>query len=447
VVLTLSALLAARAADGNPIRIGLIGAGRFGTQFLAQARHTIGMHVAAVADPDPERGHTALALARWPPTKAVARSLADALANGSTWVTETPQALVEKSGLDVVIEASRSASSGIRHAIAAIEAGIHVVMVNIDADALAGPLLARRAAERGVVYTLAYGDQPALVCELVDWARACGFEVAAAGKGAKWLPGYHATTPDQVWSYYGTTAERAKATGMQDRVYTAFVDGTRAALEMAAVANATGLLPPVSGLAFLPCGAQDLPRILKPSWDGGRLDGMGQVEVVSSEERDGRHVVGDLRWGVWVTFRTPADYCAMTFADYGLTTDDSGSYCARWRSHRLVGMELGVSVINAAIRREHTGCPQGFIADVVAVAKRDLVPAETLDGAGGFTVWGRLLPAPVALAQKAIPIGLTDGAVLRRSVAAGQTLTWEDVALEDRDAADFRKAMEREFPG
>jgi predicted homoserine dehydrogenase-like protein len=444
-VLSLSALLADRSAQGNPIRIAIIGAGRFATQFLSQARHTPGMHVAAVADHDPERGHTALALARWPVTKVVAKSLADALENGTTWVTENPDDLFETTGLDVVIEASRTATDGLRHAVSAIETGLHVVMVNIDADALAGPLLARRAAAKGVVYTLAYGDQPALVCELVDWARACGFEVAGAGKGAKWLPGYHATTPDTVWSHWGVTPEHAKASGMKASVYTAFVDGTRSALEMASVANATGLVPPSSGLSFPPCGAHDLPRILKPSWDGGRLEGMGQVEVVSSEERDGRHVTGDLRWGVWVTFRTPAEYSAMTFGDYGLITDDSGAYCARWRSHRLVGMELGVSIVNAAVRREHTGCPQDFVADVVTVAKRDLQPCEQIDGPGGYTVWGKLVPAKTAQSDRALPIGLAKGCTLRHAVAAGQVVTWDDVIVADQNGVAFRHEMERLF--
>ncbi|OAN52791.1 NAD(P)H-dependent oxidoreductase [Magnetospirillum moscoviense] len=445
--MSLSALLAARAADGNPIRVGLIGAGRFATQFLAQARHIPGLHVAAVADTESERAHTALALTLWPPTKVVARSLADAIANGSTWVTHQPLALTDQPGLEVIVEASGSAALGIRHAQAAIAAGIHVVMANVDCDALAGPLLARQAADRGVIYSLAYGDQPALVCELVDWARACGFEIAAAGKGTKWLPGYQATTPDTVWSHVGITAEKARAAGMEAKVYTAHVDGTRSALEMAAVANATGLTPPGGGLTFPPCGHHDLARVMKPSWDGGRLERLGQIEVVSSEERDGRHVVGDLRWGVWLTFCTSSDYATGCFADYGLTTDDSGRYSARWRSHRLVGMELAVSVINAVVRSEHTGCPQGFSADVVAVAKRDLAATEILDGAGGFTVWGRLLPAMDALAQRAVPIGLTEGAVMRRPLAAGQVVTWEDVLVADNELLDLRRRMEAQFAG
>lgn len=442
----LSTLLADRAAEGRPVRVGLIGAGKVGTSFLAQARHTPGLHVAALADANAERGATALALAQWAPAKAVARSLADALAGGGTWVTTDPLALVERAGLDVVIEAGDHAVSAIRHALAAIANKIAVIMANVEADALAGPLLAARARENQTIYSLAYGDQPALVCQLVDWARACGFEVAAAGKGTKWLPGYHATTPETVWQHYGVTPEKAKATGMDARLTTTIVDGTHSALEMASTANATLLEPPAAGLAFPPCGTHDLARVLKPTWDGGRLDAMGQVEVVSSEERDGRHVQGDLRWGVYVTFRTPAVHSGLSLAEYGLIADDSGQYAARWRPHHLGGLELGISVVNAALRREPTGCPRGFVADVVAVAKRDLAAGCALDGAGGTTVWGKLLPAKAAVGQQALPIGLAGGATLARPVAAGQVLTWGDVRLDPADEIVLiRRAMERMF--
>ncbi|MBC7951097.1 MAG: Gfo/Idh/MocA family oxidoreductase [Rhodospirillaceae bacterium] len=442
--MNLSVLLAERASSGQPVRVGLIGAGKFGTMFLAQARHTPGLHVAAVADDEPERGPTALALAHWPPAKAVARSLSDALTTGGTWVTTEPLALTAQAGLDVVIEATGNPALGIRHALAAMDAGIHVVMVNLAADALAGPLLAARAREKGVVYSLAYGDQPALICELVDWARTCGFEVAAAGKGAKWLPGQQATTPETVWQHWGMTPERARAGGLSARVFTSLVDGTRSALELAAVCNATGLLPPADGLQAPPCGAHDLPRIFKPTWDGGRMEAMGQVEVVSSLERDGRAVANDLRWGVYVTYRTPAHYSTLCFDEYGLLTDDSGCYAARWRPNHLLGMELGVSVASAALLHMPTGSPRDFSADVVAVAKRDLPAGTELDGAGGFTVWGKLMPAAHAVAHECLPIGLTHGTVLARPVAAGQMLSWADIAPpEASDIVELRREMER----
>lgn len=441
--MNLSALLADRAANSQPIRVGLIGAGKVGTMFLAQARHTPGLHVAAIADTDSERGPTALALAHWPPAKAVARSLADALHTGGTWVCPDPLALTEFPGLDVIIEATGDPMAGIRHALAAMERNIHVIMVNLAADSLAGPALAARARERGVVYSLAYGDQPALICELVDWARTCGFEVAAAGKGARWLPGHHAITPETVWRHWGVTPERARATGMNARVFTSFVDGTRSAMELAAVANATGLTPPSAGLSAPPCGTHDLPRIFKPTWDGGRMEAMGQVEVASSLERDGRRVANDLARGVYITFRTPADYSAMCFGEYGMLTDDGGYYGARWRPHHLVGMELGVSVASAALWHAPTGSPQGFAADVVAVAKQDLAPGAELDGTGGFTLWGKLVPAKDSVANAWLPMGMTHGARLTRPVAAGQTLTWDHIRVAEDDAiVVLRREME-----
>ncbi|HTH17170.1 MAG TPA: SAF domain-containing protein [Magnetospirillum sp.] len=441
--MNLSVLLAERAAAGKPVRIGLIGGGKVGCQFLAQARHTPGMHVVAVADTDPERGPTALALAKWPPAKAVARSLADALETGGTWVASDPMALFERPGLDVVIEATSKARNGVIHGLAAIDSGINLIMVNLAADALAGPLLAEKARAKGLVYSLGYGDQPALICELVDWARTCGFEVATAGRGARWRPGYQNTTPDTVWRHWGITPDRARALDMSPRTFTAFIDGTRAAQELASVANATGLSAPAAGLSIPPCGAHDLARILKPSWDGGYMDNMGQVEAVSSLERDGRTVAGDLRWGVFVTFRAPAEYASLNFAEYGIATDDGGDYAARWRPHHFVGMELGVSVASVGLYGSATGSPRSFKADVVAVAKTDLKAGAELDGAGGSTVWGKLAPARDSLQQGWLPIGLTDGVPLARPVTAGQVLTWADVHLAPDDPlVAVRREME-----
>ncbi|MGE5547752.1 MAG: NAD(P)H-dependent oxidoreductase [Solirubrobacterales bacterium] len=446
--MTLSRLLSNRHDQDRPVRVGLIGAGKLGSMVLAQARWTRGLHVAAVVDHDPERAHTALALAQWPPLKVVARSLAQALDSGSTWVTRDAEDLFGQPGLDVVVEASGDAVAATRHALAAIGCGVSVIMATAEADALAGPLLAARAQAAGVIYSLAYGDQPALICELVDWARTCGFEVAAAGKGTKYLPGYRVATPETVWSHYGMSQERARMGGVNARVLTAQLDGTTAAIEMASVANATGLEPPTDGLSFAPCGVHDLARLMKPRSAGGLLEGMGQVEVVSSEERDGRHVVGDLRWGVFVTVRAPGFQTASCFTEYGLVTDESGDYAALWRPFHLVGMEMGVSVASVALRREATGCPVAFVADAVAVAKRDLGPGDELDGSGGFTVSARLMPAAAAVQMDALPIGLTRGVRVVRAVEAGRVLTWADVALDPEDeVVAFRREMEKSRRG
>ncbi len=318
-------------------------------------------------------------------------------------------------------------------------------MVNVEADALAGPLLKRRADEAGIVYTLAYGYQPALICEMVDWARAAGFSVVAAGKGTKYLPSYHASTPETVWQHYGLTAEDAKRGGMNAQMFNSFLDGTKSAIEMASVANATGLSAP-NGLRFPPVGVDDLARILKPKSDGGILDVRGQVEVISSVERDTRPVFRDLRWGVYVTFAADSEYVARCFKEYGLLTDPSGQYSSMYKPYHLIGLELGISVASAGVRGEATGAPVCWHGDVVATAKRDLAAGEMLDGEGGFTVYGKLMPAKESLALGGLPLGLAHGVKLVRPVKAGAAVGWNDVAFDaDAHAVKFRREMERVF--
>ncbi|MEQ8663003.1 MAG: SAF domain-containing protein, partial [Gammaproteobacteria bacterium] len=349
-------------------------------------------------------------------------------------------------GVDIVGEATANPAAGCRHVLAAIAHGRHVVMVNVEADALVGPLLARRARDAGLVYSLAWGDQPALICEMVDWARAAGFEVVAAGKGTKYLPAYHESTPETVWGHYGLTAEDAAAGGMNAQMFNSFLDGTKSAIEMAAVANATGLAPPHDGLAFPPCDVDDLAARLKPASAGGVLAASGMVEVISSLDRAGGALARDLRWGVYCTFRAGDEYVRRCFAEYGLRTDESGWYAGMYKPYHLIGLELGISVASVALRGEPTGAPQAWRADVVATAKRDLVAGEVLDGEGGYTVWGKLVPAARALAEDGLPLGLAHGCRLRRDVARGTLLRCADVELDARDPTLLlRREMEREF--
>lgn len=423
-----------RDAAGKPLRVGLIGAGKFGSMFLAQVPHIANLEVAAIADLDPDRARAALRTVGWDEARMAATRFLDSGA-----------ALIGMEEVEVVVEATGSPAAGIAHARAAIAAGKHIVMVNVEADVLAGPLLAAEARAAGVVYSMAYGDQPALVAELVDWARASGFRVVAAGKGTKYLPAYHEVTPDDVWSHYGLTPEAAKAAGMNPQMFNSFLDGTKSAIEMAAIANACGLDVPSAGLAFPPCGVDDLPHVLRPRASGGQLEKAGIAEVVSCLERDGRPVFRDLRWGVYVVFEAPTDYAAACFAQYGLKTDASGRYAAMYKPYHLIGLELSISVLSAALRGEPTGQSREFRADVVAVAKRDLRQGEMLDGEGGYTVWGRAMPAADSLRAGALPIGLAHRVALRRGVARGAVLTWDDVAAMDGPAVQVRREMERQF--
>jgi predicted homoserine dehydrogenase-like protein len=316
-------------------------------------------------------------------------------------------------------------------------------MVNVEADVLAGPVLARRAREAGVVYSMAYGDQPALVAEMIDWARAAGFTIAAAGKGTKYLPLYHTVTPDDVWSHYGLTPEAASAAGMNPQMFNSFLDGTKSAIKMAAIANACELHVPEDGLSFPPCGVDDLAHVLRPRDVGGQLAREGMVEVVSSLERDGWPVFRDLRWGVYVVLKAQNDYAASCFRQYGLPTDSTGRYAAMYKPFHLIGLELSISVLSAALRGEPTGSTKLWRGDVVAVAKRDLEPGTLLDGEGGYTVYGRLVPASRSLSIGALPIGLAHNVRLARPVAAGRIVTRSDIGVLPADeAARLRAELE-----
>ncbi len=445
--MNLSRMLAARAAEGRPVRVGVIGCGKFGAMFLSQAGRTPGLHVAGVADLDLERARSQLARIAWPAERCSAGSIAEAVRDGTTFLMEDADALIRAGGIEVIVEATGNPAAGIRHALACFAAGRHIVMVNVEADVLAGPLLARKAAEAGVVCAMAYGDQPALIYEMVDWARTCGLDVVAAGKGTKHMAHFHQSTPETVWEYYGIDPERAAAGGMNPQMFNSFIDGTKSGIEMAAVANATGLNVPRKGLSFRPASVYELAGLLKPEADGGTLEGRGgYVEVISCFGANGQEVPNHLRQGVYVTFAGADEYVRRCFAEYHVSTDDSGEYAALWRPSHLIGLELGVSVATAALRGEATGCAESWAGDVVATAKRGLRAGEMLDGEGGYCVWGRLMPAADSLALGGLPIGLAHGVRLRNAIPAGRAVTWDDVEIDLNDATvAFRRDMERAF--
>ncbi len=447
--MNLHRMLLERAEKGTPIRVGLIGAGKFGTMFLAQALLTPGMHVLGIADLEVARAREACRRTHWPAEQCGAPSFAAARKTSATHLTDDAFALIGADGLDVVIEATGSPSAGIRHALAAIEHGRHIVMVTVEADVLAGPLLARRARQAGVVYSLAYGDQPAIICELVDWARASGFSVVCAGKGTRYHPDFHASTPETVWENFGWSQETVAKAGVNPKMYNSFIDGTKSGIEMTAVCNAAGLTPPPDGLGFPPCAAAEIAKVCKPKADGGTLHHKGTVEVISSLNRDRTPVPHHLQMGVYVTFEAANDYVQRCFNEYWLLPDETGRYAGLYRPTHLIGLELGISVASAVLRGEPTGAPTAWLADVIATAKRDLKAGEILDGEGGYMVWGKILPAATALTRNCLPLGLAHNVRLTRSIGKGQIVTWADVAIDSKDpTVAFRREMEATFaPG
>ena len=336
--------------------------------------------------------------------------------------------------------------AGMRHALLAIRHGKHIVMVNVEADAVAGPLLARRATAAGLVYSLAWGDQPALICEHVDWARACGFKVVAAGKGTRYEPHYHASTPETVWDILDKYLHIEDRASINPKMFNSFIDGSKSAIEMTAVCNATGLAPQTRGLGFPPASRFELADVCKPRADGGTLNGAGVTEVVSSVDRAGRDVPHHLALGTYVVIEADSDYTRECFREYHMLPDRSGRYAALYRPIHMIGLELGVSVASAALRKEPTGVPTAWRSDVAAVAKRALRAGEVLDGEGGFCVWGRQGPAERSLVEGLLPLGLAHNVRLIRDVAAGATLSYADVALvPDDPALRARREMEVAF--
>ena len=432
--------------SNKALRVGLIGAGKFATMYLAQIPKTPGIHLAGIADLLPDSARNNLSKVGWSEEQYGAVSLDDAISKGSTFVGDNWEQLVRHPDIDIIIEATGSPMAAVSHVLEAIEHGKHIVMVTVEADVFCGPLLKQKADTAGVVYSLAYGDQPALICELVDWARASGFNVKAAGRGHKWLPQYKQSTPETVWDHWGVTEENAKLGGLNPKMFNSFLDGSKPAIESTAVCNASDLRPAAGGLVFPSGSVEDIPNLMRLKSEGGMLSHDGQVEVISSLRPDGTEIPYHIRQGVWVVFDSGSEYVKRCFGEYHTLTDSSGRYGCMYKRWHLIGLEVGISVASIGIRNESTGCATYFNADVVAEAKRNLKAGEILDGEGGYTVVGQLTPAKESVRSNALPLGLAQGWKLKKSVGIGEIIRWEDVVIDETNTAvRCRKEMEAAF--
>jgi predicted homoserine dehydrogenase-like protein len=440
--LNLFTKLNARAEEGRPIRVGMIGAGKFASMFLAQMLRQPGIHLIGVVDLLPKQAKSNLDLVGWPVERYAATSLDDAAGHGSTHVGDDWRALIAHPEIEIVIECTGNPVAAVEHCLEAFDQGKHVINVTVEADAFCGPGLAARARAAGVIYSMAYGDQPALTCDLVDWARTCGFNVVAAGRGHKWMPHYRQSTPDTVWDHWGLTAEQAERGRLNPKMFNAFLDGSKPAIESAAIANATGLDAPTEGLAFPPGAVDDIPTLMRPRSEGGYLERKGMVDVISCLTREGEQIPHDIRKGVWVCFEADTEYLRNCFEEYKVVTDPSGRYMCLYKRWHLIGLELAVSVASVGLRGEPTGAATSFRADVSAIAKRDLAAGEMLDGEGGFTVSGGLRPAGISVPGRYLPLGLAHQVKLKNAVAEGTPVTLDDV---DMDTSTPAYALRREI--
>jgi len=432
-------LLLKRAEEKNPIRVGLIGAGRYGAMYLAQARFIPGIEIVAIADLDPEKARNNLLRSGWDADSiASAKSggeINDAAKKGRVSVTTDSAALIE-SDLDVMVEITGTVEAATRHAWNAMDSGKHVVMVSTEADVLTGVALQKKAKDSGVIYSFGYGDEPAELCEMIDWARSSGFEAVCVGKYIEYTEAKRHANPSNVWDFKKNyTAEQIASGELNAKLFSSFVDGTKTLLECCCAANASGLIPPTGGIEFPPLEYDDMANVLRPKSDGGILQQSGTVEVPSNFYRDGTPVKNHLRWGVFISFKAQSEYAASFLTDFRdehrVMVDDSGYYGLMYRPTHILGLELNKSIASVALLGLPTGCPESFVADMVNVAKKDLAPGDMLDGPGAYTTYGQLVPAEESLKNKYLPIGFSENVKVVRPVKKDATLTYDDVEIDE----------------
>ena len=399
------------------INVAFIGCGKFISMFLSQYNQLKKIKIDTIVDLDIERAKS----------NCIKSGLRRETVEKINFVNSLDNVL--NRNLDIYIEATGNPVAGTQHACKVIQAKKDIIMVNVEADVLCGKYLSDLAKENNVIYSMAYGDQPSLIIEQIEWARLNGFFVTCAGKGTKYHPSFEYSTPESVWNNYGMTAEQAKKAGMNPKMFNSFVTGDKSSIEMAAVANASGLKCPVNGLTYPPVGVYDIANKLIPKDKGGHIDHEGQVEVISSIDRKKIQIENDLRWGVYIVIKAQNNYVKNCFKEYGMVTDNSGEYSAIWRPYHYVGLELAQSIYSIALDKKPTGYTKFFNADVVSVAKKDLASGEILDGEGGFASRGRLVASKDSIEGKFLPLGLSDGAKIKKSIKKDEFIKIDDVEI------------------
>ena len=402
---------------GN-INIAFIGCGKFISMFLSQYNQLKKIKIDTIVDLDIERAKS----------NCIKSGLKKETVEKINFVNSLDSIL--NRNIEIFIEATGNPIVGTQHAYKVIQSKKNIIMVNVEADVLCGKYLSDLAKENNVIYSMAYGDQPSLILEQIEWARLNGFFVTCAGKGTKYHPSFEYSTPENVWNNYGMTAGEAKNAGMNPKMFNSFVTGDKSSIEMAAVANASGLKCPKNGLTYPPVGVYDIANKLIPKDNGGLIDHEGQVEVISSIDRNKIQIENDLRWGVYIVIKAQNNYVKDCFKEYGMVTDNSGEYSAIWRPYHYVGLELAQSIYSIALDKKSTGHTKFFNADVVSIAKKDLSSGEILDGEGGFTSRGRLVTSRNSVDSNFLPLGLSDGARIKKSIKKDEFIKIDDVEID-----------------
>tara|TARA_B100000686_G_scaffold352650_1_gene455453 strand:+ start:538 stop:1899 length:1362 start_codon:yes stop_codon:yes gene_type:complete len=430
-------LLAQREASGDPIHVGIIGAGKFGSGLVVQLSKVPGICASAVADISLERARDAYHYSGVDVETIfhaeTAGQLGDAISKGQPAVTEDATLITGAGSIDVVVEATGIPEAGADNAVSAIDNGKHLVMVNIETDVTVGTLLKSKADKAGVVYTLVDGDQPGCIMNLYEWAQTLGFEIVAAGRGTIYYKSDREGTPDSVAERFQFSEEILDRRHINVKMYNSFRDGTKAQLEMTALANMTGFSPDIRGMHEPSCNLEDIPRVFCLKEEGGILHQDGVVELVNSVAVDGISMLPNpLKMGVFVVIRTDHPFIREDLRSYDCLEGADGKTFLLYRPYHLVAVEAPMSIAKAFLYSSPTGAPQKQpVADVIAVAKRNLKKGEILDGSGGFTVNGIIEKTDIVRNDQLLPLGLASEAVLLRDVTEGEAITYATVILNE----------------
>ena len=402
----------------EPIRVAFIGCGKFVSMFLAQYNHLDKIKIDSIVDLNIDQAKK----------NCTNSGLSETSLNEINFSKSLDEILDRN--IEIFIEATGNPIVGTVHAVKIIKNKKNIILVNVEADITCGKYLADLARENDVICSMAYGDQPSLILEQIEWARLNGFSIVCAGKGTKYHPSFEYSTPDTVWSHYGLTKERAeKESGMNPKMFNSFLCGDKSAIEMCAVSNGANLKCPSNGLTFPPVGVYDIAKKMIPKNDGGLIEFDGQVEVISSIDDDKNEIPNDLRWGVYIVIKAQNEYVKNCFKDYGMVTDISGNYSAIWRPYHYIGLELAQSIYSIALDNRATGYTKDYNADVASYAKKNLIAGEKLDGEGGFCARGKLITSQKSKQENILPLGLTDNAVLKKDINKDEVIKIDDVEL------------------
>jgi predicted homoserine dehydrogenase-like protein len=420
-----------RESEGKPIRVAIVGAGHMGGGTAHQISRMKGIETSILAELDVEK---AIAVYE---TNGISKDSVlvtnnpddaqDAILKGKPVVTEDGELAAKVADIDAVVEATGLPEVGARVAHASIMGGKHTVMLNVEADVVIGPILAKLANSAGVVYSIAAGDQPGAICELYDFATTLGFEVVTAGRGTWSRPGYHYLTPESF-------KDLEKEMGGSAKMYCSFYDGTKPNIEMAVTANVLGLVPDVRGMHEPFAYVDHLQKVFSLKENGGILSQKGVVELANQYDAEGKQILkGTVGQGVFLVVTTDHPIIQKNMKHLFRSIEGAGPNYALYRPYHLTCVETPNSVIRACLYGESTGTPrETLVTEVVAITKKDLKAGEILDGGGGYTVHGQIERAEIARDEELLPLGFAYDIPVVRDIPKDSPIKYSDVTLDTR---------------